>query len=70
MLAILGKLDSFRGESRFTTWAYRFVVLEVSSKLGRRYQRQHPAEHLDAEDWERLPDRRGGLARMPSTRSW
>ena len=36
MLAILGKLDSFRGESRFTTWAYRFVVLEVSSKLGRR----------------------------------
>ena len=27
MLAILGKLGSFRGESRFTTWAYRFVVL-------------------------------------------
>jgi RNA polymerase sigma-70 factor, ECF subfamily len=49
MLAICGKLDSFRGESRFTTWAYRFVVLEVSSKLGRHYRRQHPAEHLDAE---------------------
>jgi len=32
MMAILGKLGSFRGESRFTTWAYRFVVLEVSSK--------------------------------------
>ena len=32
MLAILGKLSTFRGESRFTTWAYRFVVLEVSSK--------------------------------------
>ena len=59
MLAILGKLGSFRGESRFTTWAYRFVVLEVSSKLGRHYWRQHPAEYLEAEDWDRLPDRLG-----------
>jgi RNA polymerase sigma-70 factor, ECF subfamily len=59
MLAILGKLGSFRGESRFTTWAYRFVILEVSSKLGRHYWRQHPAEHLEAEDWDRLPDRLG-----------
>jgi hypothetical protein len=30
MLAILGKLGAFRGESQFTTWAYRFVMLEVS----------------------------------------
>jgi RNA polymerase sigma-70 factor (ECF subfamily) len=59
MLAILDKLGSFRGESRFTTWAYRFAVLEVSSKLGRHYWRQHPAEHLAAEDWDRLPDRLG-----------
>lgn len=33
MLAILAKLGTFRGESRFTTWAYRFVVLEVSAHL-------------------------------------
>jgi RNA polymerase sigma-70 factor, ECF subfamily len=59
MLAILGKLHSFRGESRFTTWAYRFVVLEVSGKLGRHYWRRHPAEHLEAEDWDRLPGRLG-----------
>jgi RNA polymerase sigma-70 factor, ECF subfamily len=59
MLAILGKLGSFRGESRFTTWAYRFVVLEVSSKLGRHYWRRHPAEYLEATDWDRLPDRLG-----------
>jgi RNA polymerase sigma-70 factor, ECF subfamily len=59
MLAILSKLGTFRGESRFTTWAYRFVMLEVSSKLGRHYWRQHPAEHLEAEDWDRLPDRLG-----------
>jgi RNA polymerase sigma-70 factor (ECF subfamily) len=59
MVAILAKLDGFRGESRFTTWAYRFVMLEVSSKLGRHYWRQHPAASLDAEDWQRLPDRFG-----------
>jgi RNA polymerase sigma-70 factor, ECF subfamily len=59
MLAIIAKLDTFRGESRFTTWAYRFAVLEVSAKLGRHYWRRHPADRLDAEDWDRLPDRFG-----------
>lgn len=59
MLAILAKLSAFRGESRFTTWACRFVVLEVSSKLGRHYWHQHPAASLDNEDWDRLPDRLG-----------
>ncbi len=58
MLAILAKLDSFRGESRFTTWAYRFVVLEVSGKLGRHYWRK-PHARLDVEEWERLPGRLG-----------
>ena len=33
-LAVLGKLDRFRGESRFTTWAYAFAVFEVSTVLG------------------------------------
>ena len=58
MLAILAKLCDFRGESRFTTWAYRFVILEVSSKLGRHYWRNPPVA-LDAGQWERLPDRLG-----------
>jgi RNA polymerase sigma-70 factor (ECF subfamily) len=58
MVAILAKLETFRGESRFTTWAYRFVVLEVASKLGRRYW-QDPSARLDTEDWEQLPDRFG-----------
>ncbi len=58
MMAILAKLAEFRGESRFTTWAYRFVILEVSSKLGRHYWRNPPVP-LDAEQWERLPDRLG-----------
>ena len=58
MLAILAKLADFRGESRFITWAYRFVILEVSSKLGRHYWRNPPVT-LDAAQWERLPDRLG-----------
>ena len=42
LLAVTAKLGQFRGESRFTTWAYKFVVLEVSSKLGRHFW-QRPA---------------------------
>jgi RNA polymerase sigma-70 factor, ECF subfamily len=58
LLSITQKCGQFRGESRFTTWAYKFVVLEVSVKVGRHFWRD-PARSLDAEDWERLPDRFG-----------
>jgi len=58
LLAITGKLGQFRGESRFTTWAYKFVIFEVSAKIGRHFWR-HPAVPLDAGDWDRLPDRFG-----------
>jgi RNA polymerase sigma-70 factor, ECF subfamily len=37
MVALLAKLADFRGESRFMTWAYRFVILEASARLGRHY---------------------------------
>jgi RNA polymerase sigma-70 factor (ECF subfamily) len=56
MISLLGKLDTFRGESRFTTWAYRFVALEVISKLSRHFWRR-PSVSLDVGDWERLPAR-------------
>ncbi len=36
LVAILGKLDDFRGASRFTTWAYKFALLEAGVKLRRR----------------------------------
>ncbi len=58
LMAITTKLSQFRGESRFTTWAYRFVILEVSAKIGRHFWRNPPVP-LDAEEWERLPDRFG-----------
>ncbi|MBF8185224.1 sigma-70 family RNA polymerase sigma factor [Nonomuraea sp. K274] len=58
LLAITAKIGGFRGESRFTTWAYKFVVLEVSAKVGRHFWRD-PGVRLEGEDWERLPDRFG-----------
>src|SRR6516225_7221342 len=58
LVAIIKKLDEFRGESRFTTWAYKFVIFEVSAKLGRHYWRK-PAVQIDDDAWERIPDRLG-----------
>jgi len=59
MLAVLAKLPTFRGESRFTTWAYKFVVFEVSAKIGRHFWTRQPTLPLDESDWERLPERFG-----------
>jgi RNA polymerase sigma-70 factor (ECF subfamily) len=36
LVAVLDKLSEFRGESRFTTWAYKFALLEAAVKLRRR----------------------------------
>jgi RNA polymerase sigma-70 factor, ECF subfamily len=36
LVAVLAKLDQFRGQSRFTTWAYKFALLETAVKLRRR----------------------------------
>jgi RNA polymerase sigma-70 factor (ECF subfamily) len=58
LIAVTGKIGQFRGESRFTTWACKFVILDVSTKIGRHFWR-HPATPLQAEDWDRLPDRFG-----------
>ena len=58
LLAILAKLNQFRGESRFVTWAYKFVVLEVAHKTTRHAWRR-AAPHGEVDDWESLPDRFG-----------
>jgi RNA polymerase sigma-70 factor (ECF subfamily) len=36
LVSVLAKLDDFRGLSRFTTWAYKFALLEAAVKLRRR----------------------------------
>ena len=36
LIGVLAHLDDFRGESRFTTWVYKFALLETAAKLRRR----------------------------------
>lgn len=53
---VLAKLHEFRGLSRFTTWAYKFVMFEVSGKAARHAWRRQPPSREELV-WERLPDR-------------
>src|SRR5262245_18925204 len=36
LMSVLARLDDFRGESRFSTWVYKFALLEAAVKLRRR----------------------------------
>jgi RNA polymerase sigma-70 factor, ECF subfamily len=36
LVAVLRKLHTYRGDSRFTTWAYKFALLEAAVKARRR----------------------------------
>jgi RNA polymerase sigma-70 factor, ECF subfamily len=48
MVALLAKLDTFRGASRFTTWAYKFALLEAGVKARRRAWRDREVPLEDA----------------------
>jgi RNA polymerase sigma-70 factor, ECF subfamily len=56
MVAVLAKLDRFRGDSRFTTWAYKFALLEAGVKMRRRTWQDREVP-LEPERWELLADR-------------
>jgi RNA polymerase sigma-70 factor (ECF subfamily) len=61
LVSVLGELDEFRGLSRFTTWAYKFVMFEVSAKVSRHAWHRQPPD-VEEIAWDRLPDR---MARRP-----
>jgi RNA polymerase sigma-70 factor (ECF subfamily) len=63
VMNILRKLDEFRGAARFTTWACKFVIFEVSTRLRRHAWRHRPVETDDAV-WDQLPDRTPSALRM------
>ena len=54
LVSVLRRLDDFRGLSRFTTWAYKFALLEAAVKMRRRawQGRELP---LEPEAWELVP---------------
>jgi RNA polymerase sigma-70 factor (ECF subfamily) len=55
MVAILSKLDQFRGESQFTTWAYKFALFEAAAKIRKRAWQGREVP-LEAEEWPQVPD--------------
>ena len=58
LLTICGKVETFRGDCKFTTWAYKFVIFDVAAKINRHFW-QRAGVRFDDEDWERLPTRLG-----------
>ncbi len=53
LVAVLAKLDGFRGESRFTTWAYKFALLEAAVRL-RKLSWQEREVTLEPASWDRF----------------
>jgi RNA polymerase sigma-70 factor (ECF subfamily) len=61
VVAILAKLDTFHGRSRFTTWAYKFVLLEAGVKVRRRAWQGHEVA-IGEWTWNTLAARSRGTA--------
>jgi RNA polymerase sigma-70 factor, ECF subfamily len=55
MVAVLGKLDDFRGQSKFTTWAYKFALYEAAARI-RKLAWQGRELPVEPEVWPQVPD--------------
>ena len=53
LVSVLRRLDDFRGASRFTTWAYKFALLEAAVKLRKRAW-QGKEIPLESETWSSI----------------
>jgi RNA polymerase sigma-70 factor (ECF subfamily) len=67
LVSVLARLGDFRGASRFTTWAYKFALLEAAVKLRRRaWQRREVP--LEDDGWRLLASAaKGPGARLEQT---
>jgi RNA polymerase sigma-70 factor, ECF subfamily len=50
LVAVLSKLEDYGGRSRFTTWAYKFALLEAGTRLRRRAWQEREVV-LEPEVW-------------------
>jgi RNA polymerase sigma factor (sigma-70 family) len=50
VMAISERLDTFRGEARFTTWATKFVIFNVANKINRHFWRRRELRY-EPDDW-------------------
>jgi RNA polymerase sigma-70 factor (ECF subfamily) len=53
LMSVLRRLDDFRGASRFTTWAYKFALLEAAVKVRKRSWQGREVP-LEPEQWGAL----------------
>jgi RNA polymerase sigma-70 factor, ECF subfamily len=53
LMSVLARLDDFRGASRFTTWVYKFALLEAAVKLRKRAWQGREVP-LEPERWDVL----------------
>src|SRR5919206_453742 len=53
LVAVLAKLHTYRGASRFTTWAYKFALLEAGVRVRRRAWQ---GREVVLDTWPDVPD--------------
>lgn len=66
MTALLGKLDTFEGRSRFTTWAFKFAIYQAGNEVRRRQWQHRQVELRDVAT--RRPRR--GRSTTPKRATW
>ena len=66
LVAVLAKLDRYRGASRFTTWAYKFALLEAGVKMRKRAWRDREIT-LEPDVWPAMADGAAGPAQDAET---
>jgi RNA polymerase sigma-70 factor, ECF subfamily len=66
LVAVLAKLGEYRGASRFTTWAYKFALLEAGAKTRRRAWHDRQIT-LDTDDWRLIADSAASTDRAAET---
>jgi RNA polymerase sigma-70 factor (ECF subfamily) len=58
-VSLMRKLPEFRGDSRFSTWAYKFALYEAAVRVRRRTW-QHREVVLDPDSWLTVGDQTAG----------
>src|SRR5688572_6551481 len=59
LVAVIAKLDDYHGASRFTTWAYKFALLEAGVRLRKRAWQEREVV-LEPAAWPLVADARDG----------
>ena len=66
LVAVLAKLDDYRGASRFAAWAYKFALLKAGVRLRRRAWQQREVA-LKPAAWPRMADAGKGPQQQAET---